>query len=112
MNFAKYNNLIPKLTTRIMKSGDLVITYERHDSLDQLYLENGKIFNNKFGSFHHDDFIGKPYGSKITSRLSSGWMYALEPTPELWSSAIHVIPLFYHYIYNFKFASKLPLIYL
>ncbi len=73
-----------------MQAGDLVIIYERHDSLDHLYLQPGRVFNNKFGSFFHDDVIGKPFGSKIYSKHTTGWVYILEPTPELWSSAVHV----------------------
>jgi hypothetical protein len=30
-----------------MMDGDLVIIYERHDSMTHLYLEKGKIFQNK-----------------------------------------------------------------
>jgi hypothetical protein len=74
---------------RLMKHGDLIIIYERHDSLTHIYLSKGSILNNKFGAFYHDDFIGKPFGSKIVSRNTTGWMYALEPSPELWSLAVH-----------------------
>eukprot|EP01039_Chlorochromonas_danica_P010161 gene10161-11245_t len=74
---------------RVMKAGDLVVIYERHDSLDHLYLKHGMIFQNKFGAFHHNDMIGKPFGSKIASRSSPGWIYVLTPTPELWSIAVH-----------------------
>ena len=74
---------------RLMKHGDLVIIYERHDSLNHIYLSRGEILNNKFGHFYHDDLIGMPFGSKVVSRNSTGWMYALEPSPELWSLAVH-----------------------
>lgn len=74
---------------RIMKHGDLVIVYERHDSLNHVYLSKGAILNNKFGAFYHDDLIGKAFGSKVVSRSTSGWFYALEPSPELWSLAVH-----------------------
>ena len=92
-----------------MKDGDLVIVYERHDSLDHIYLKKGAIFKNKYGTFPHDDMIGilyffscfliceasdigKPFGSKIKSNCSNnqhGWIFILQPTPELWSSALH-----------------------
>eukprot|EP00596_Hydrurales_sp_CCMP1899_P006836 CAMPEP_0119045494 /NCGR_PEP_ID=MMETSP1177-20130426/40407_1 /TAXON_ID=2985 /ORGANISM="Ochromonas sp, Strain CCMP1899" /LENGTH=393 /DNA_ID=CAMNT_0007017405 /DNA_START=295 /DNA_END=1476 /DNA_ORIENTATION=- len=72
-----------------MKHGDLVIVYERHDSLNHVYLSRGTILNNKFGAFYHDDLIGKAFGSKVVSRSTSGWFYALEPSPELWSLAVH-----------------------
>ena len=88
MNFVNSERLnqIP----RFMKNGDLIVAYERHDSMDHFYLEAGKILNNKFGAFHHNDFIGKSFGSRIRSRSTAGWLYALEPTPELWSLAVHV----------------------
>ena len=38
----KFRNLI--------KDGDLVIIYERHDSLDHLYAKKDLIFKNKFGT--------------------------------------------------------------
>jgi tRNA (adenine57-N1/adenine58-N1)-methyltransferase catalytic subunit len=87
MNFGKERDYTKP---RVMNNGDLVIIYERHDSLDHLYLSSGAIFNNKYGTFYHNDMIGKPFGSKIHSKSSSGWIYVLEPTPELWSSAVHV----------------------
>ena len=74
---------------RLMKHGDLVILYERHDALAHVFLNYGSTLHNRFGCFHHVDFMGKPFGSKIKSRTSNGWIYALEPTPELWSSAFN-----------------------
>jgi hypothetical protein len=29
--------------------------------------------------------VGQPFGSKIFSRTSAGYIFALSPTPELWS---------------------------
>ena len=87
MNFSK--SLVGNPSSRKMKEADLVIVYERHDSMDHFYIERGKIFNNKYGAFYHDDFIGKCFGSKIISRCKNGWVYALEPTPELWTQALH-----------------------
>ncbi len=92
MEFAKVLSPI-KPTVRVMCPGDLVITYERHDSMSYLFLEKGKMYNNKFGSFYHDDFIGQPFGTKISSRSTSGWVYALAANPELWSSALNVRPI-------------------
>ncbi len=73
-----------------MADGDLVIVYERHDTLTHIYLSKDQIFQNKFGAFHHNDIIGKPFGSKVRSKISTGWVYFLEPTPELWASALNV----------------------
>lgn len=41
---------------------------------------NGYV-DNRFGRFKFCDIIGKPFGSKITSK--KGFMYALRPTPTL-----------------------------
>lgn len=74
---------------RLMKHGDLVIVYERHDTVAHFFLNYGSTLQNRFGLFYHADFMGKPFGSKIKSRTSNGWIYALEPSPELWSSAVN-----------------------
>lgn len=87
MNFTKEKS---RQRSKVMNDGDLVIVYERHDSLNHFYLKAGTVFNNKFGSFWHDDMIGKHYGSKIKSFCTEGYVYLLEPTPELWSIAVHV----------------------
>lgn len=34
-----------------IKSGSLVIVYERHDSMRALYVDENKTHNNRFGSF-------------------------------------------------------------
>jgi len=71
-----------------MQEGDLVILYERHDSMTYLYLDKSKAFQNKFGRFPHSEMIGKEFGSKIKSTSYDGYVYALEPTPDLWSHAL------------------------
>ena len=50
-----------------IEDGALVIIYERHDSLSYLYTKAGDIFNSKWGCFHHNDLIGQPYGTKVSS---------------------------------------------
>ena len=86
------NALRPRGSTivKVMQRGDLVIIYEGVSSQCHDYLEPTKIYQNKFGAFYHDDMIGKPFGSKIQSRCSNGWVYILEPTPELWTTALNV----------------------
>ena len=84
-----------------MKSGDLVILYFEDESMDYLYLrpENFAKHSGKFGDFDHRDFVGKEFGSQIFSRTNKvgrrgkqssekGWLYALCPTPELWTEVL------------------------
>ena len=47
------------------KYGDLIIIYENGDSVKYFTLEKGKVFQNRFGSFKHDDMVNKNFGSKI-----------------------------------------------
>jgi tRNA (adenine57-N1/adenine58-N1)-methyltransferase len=74
---------------KIMRAGDLVILSTSHDSADHLWLTPGALLDNKFGHFRHDEFIGKPFGTKVKARIGAGWILALQPTPELWSVALN-----------------------
>lgn len=90
MNFTNRKNESRPHISKRMRAGDLVIMYMGHSSLDHVYLQSGAIFQNKYGAFHHDDMIGQYFGCKIQSRISNGWIYVLEPSPELWSMGLHV----------------------
>lgn len=65
-----------------------MIIYEGHEQLTPITVTPGEIFLNKHGEFHHNDFIGEAIGARIRSRTFSAWVYALGPTPELWSLAV------------------------
>jgi len=89
---------------RPMRSGDLVIVYSNREQVGHLYLAEATdaILSNKYGSFWHADFIGRAFGSIIESRDAvdcrrrggkrsdgkKGWIYALAPTPELWTTTL------------------------
>lgn len=90
MNFIIDHTSTSSHVHKTMKDGDLVILYMGHTSLDHCYLKEGEVHQNKFGAFHHSDIIGHPFGSRIHSRSSSGYIYVLEPSPELWSLALDV----------------------
>jgi hypothetical protein len=50
----------------LIQEGDLVIIMESHDSLYHSYVTKGKVVSNQFGTFHHDDLIGTPFGRKVS----------------------------------------------
>lgn len=50
---------------RPFQEGDLAIVVERHDSYVPVYLRAGEKHMNRFGAFHHDDIIGRPFGAKV-----------------------------------------------
>lgn len=74
-----------------IQPGSLVVIFESFDNLKFCYAKTGEIFSNRNGHFHHDDFLGKPFGSKIRSRNNRGYGYVhlLKPTPELWARSLN-----------------------
>lgn len=86
--------LYPEFTTSRSSSieeGSLIVIFESFDNLNFVYAKKGEIFNNRNGHFYHDDFLGKPFGSKIRSRNNEGYgyVYLLRPTPELWARSLN-----------------------
>lgn len=49
-----------------IKPGDIVIVYETQENISYIYVEAGKSFDNRFGRFSHDSFIGKHFGDKVS----------------------------------------------
>jgi tRNA (adenine57-N1/adenine58-N1)-methyltransferase len=70
------------------KYGEVILIYENKETIKCLTLEKGKVFQNKFGAFKHDDIVGKPYGSKIVSEKTKGFITALRFVPYLWEKSI------------------------
>ena len=65
----------------IIKEGDAVILYEDISTSSIIKMASNGYIDNRFGRFLHKDIIGKPFGSKITSK--KGYIYVLKPTPTL-----------------------------
>jgi len=72
--------------SRVIREGDGVILYVGADQMSHVRVTKGAVFQNKFGIFPHETIIGARYGSKIVSKTGKGWIYALLPTPDLWTS--------------------------
>lgn len=74
-----------------IQPNQIVVIFESFDNLKFCYAQPGEIFSNRNGHFHHNDFIGKPYGCKIRSRNNRGYgfVYLLKPTPELWARSLN-----------------------
>jgi len=74
----------------LIQPDDLVVVFESFNDLNFVYAKPDAIFSNRNGHFHHNDFIGQPYGCKIRSRNNHGlgFLYLLRPTPELWARSL------------------------
>jgi tRNA (adenine57-N1/adenine58-N1)-methyltransferase len=72
----------------LIAENDLVVIYENRDSQKILKIEKGKLFNNKFGTFRHDDMMGHKYGSKIMSKNLMGFIHILRLTPHLYTQSL------------------------
>lgn len=87
----------------VARAGEMIIVQERYDSVTYLVLSAGGVLHNRYGRFLHSDVIGKPLGlrweaSDVTNysgrhgpkaQSSRGFIYALAPTPALWSMAMY-----------------------
>lgn len=80
-------------TKEIIEEGDVVILYLSPRNMYSLEVKakipnkKGEIVNNVFqttyGALKVISLVGQKYGSKV--KLTRGWAYILQPTPELWT---------------------------
>eukprot|EP00842_Homolaphlyctis_polyrhiza_P006019 jgi/Hompol1/6418/HPOL_002261-RA len=77
-----------------IQAGDTVIAYVNPEAMKPLVVTAGQLFQNRFGTFHHDDMVGKQWGcrascgcscSTLETRNGKGFVYLIQPTPELWT---------------------------
>jgi tRNA (adenine57-N1/adenine58-N1)-methyltransferase catalytic subunit len=82
----------------IARDGDVIIVQERYDSVTHIVLEANGVLHNRYGRFLHSDVIGRALGFRWDAvgrpggpqgRSCRGFVYALAPTPALWSLAMH-----------------------
>jgi len=76
----------------MIKEGDFVILFERFDKMHFATVKTGERLQNRFGTFRHDDMIGKAYGTRVKAHtkgsMGLGFLFVLPPTPELWTIAL------------------------
>jgi len=70
---------------QVLQYGDMVVLYGGYQTMNQLKIEKGKIFNSKKGHFPHDTMVGKKYGDKIHSTQGAGWLTLLPLSTSLWT---------------------------
>ncbi|KAG0673358.1 tRNA (adenine-N(1)-)-methyltransferase catalytic subunit trm61 [Pichia californica] len=73
---------------KFIEEGDLVLVYVSRTIIKPIYVKSGEHFNTRFGSFPHDSMIGLEFGSQITTPKDRGFVYLLQPTPELWTMSL------------------------
>ena len=49
----------------LIQPGDLVVVFESFNDLNFVYATPDSVFSNRNGHFHHNDFLGRPFGCKI-----------------------------------------------
>ena len=75
-------------TNPTVSLGDLVIVYEDYKTMKHVYVKSGGVYHNNFGSFKHDDMVGRPFGHKMASHNGHGFVHLLQPTAELWTASL------------------------
>lgn len=80
-------------TKKIIEEGDVIILYLSPNKMHSLevkaQISNKKdeivdnVFQTTYGALKVVSLIGQEYGSKV--KLTRGWAYVLQPTPELWT---------------------------
>ncbi|AET39982.1 tRNA 1-methyladenosine methyltransferase subunit GCD14 Ecym_5213 [Eremothecium cymbalariae DBVPG len=76
----------------VIEDGDVVLIWVSRDNVKPIKISSGGVFNTRYGSFKHDEMIGKEYGSQIAVRTKSskrfGFIHVLQATPELWTQSL------------------------
>lgn len=54
-------------TAAEIQAGDTIIVYSSRTQLNPLVVTPGTQLQSRYGHFKHDDMVGVPYGSKVSS---------------------------------------------
>jgi tRNA (adenine57-N1/adenine58-N1)-methyltransferase len=73
---------------RCVRDGDLVVVVEGFNSAVGVRARAGAVFSSKHGAFHHDDWIGREFGTRVHQRDGRGFVWVCAPTPELWTKVL------------------------
>lgn len=69
----------------VISEGDLAVVILAHRSMSTITVTRDQVLSNKNGFFPHNSFIGKPWGLKVYSEGSDGFVRIMRPTAELWT---------------------------
>jgi tRNA (adenine57-N1/adenine58-N1)-methyltransferase catalytic subunit len=79
---------LPPVEKRLMQYGDKVVVYFDPTIQSLVTLQQGKTFDCKFGNFHHANFVGQEFGSRIMSNSRSNYVYAMKPDRHLYTNTL------------------------
>ena len=81
----------------VIHEGDLAVVILSHRSMTTITVARDQVLSNKNGLFPHNSFIGKPWGLKVYSEGSDGFVRIMRPTAELWTLTLpHRTQVIYH----------------
>lgn len=68
--------------------GRTLMVYENFQNIKSFVPENGKMLNNRYGQFKHEDIVNAQMSGKCMDVKGQSFIRCLSPTPELWTKAL------------------------